>query len=396
MENLKEPFHIARLIAKSFYDELTRQEKSELDSWLVVSTNRKLYESLRNKDLEAKRKQEELIDLNDNWQKIKSRISFKKRRRISHRIKYAAAIALPILIATFYLFQRQNIESYITTSVILQAPQPGSSKAVLVLADGKQIDLSQQLNHCHPNDSTVIFRNRNNTLTVEQEVVADIRPIDYQTIFIPIGGEYRLVLSDGTKVWLNSDTRLRFPASFSDQKRIVYLEGEAYFEVTPNKQQPFIVKTREIDIEVLGTKFDVKAYGTDSYIYATLAEGSIKTTALHEATTLVLSPNQQCQYVKTTGQMKKKNVDAQLFIGWTKGKFIFENETLEEIMNQLGRWYDTKVSYQSPELKSYRFTGYVDRFDDISTILRMIEKTYDITFNIQGQNIVILNKNSRQ
>lgn len=390
MENLHQHFRISQLIVSSFQKGLTPEEQTELNAWLENPSNRMLYDSLYNKYIQNRNhtSEEPVIHPEANWQQIETRIPFKKRLSIQRWMKYAAMLALPVLLSILLLTHQESATSDIT-SATTELPQPGSSKAVLVLANGQQMDLTQQQEFSHPIDTTVILNNQNNTLTIEQSGTNNIKQADYQTIFIPIGGEYKLILADGTKVWLNSDTRLRFPSIFTGKTREVYLEGEAYFEVAPNKKQPFIVKTPPMEIEVLGTKFNVKAYPADSNIYTTLAEGSVKTYMPSSRAQCTLIPNQQSQYSRKTKQMVINEVDAQTFIGWTQGVFVFENETLEEIMKQLERWYGTQTIYQSPILKKYRFTGYVNRFENISTILKMIEKTYDIKFNIQGENIIV-------
>lgn len=392
MENLHQHLHISELIVRSFQKNLTIQEQHELNCWLENTANQTLYNSLKSKYIQNKPKSSEIpfINLKSNWQKIEARITFTKRPSILRWTKYAAIFALPIIFATI-LFTNLKLTTPNSTSATTETPLPGRFKAVLVLANGEEIDLTQQQELSYPCDSTITINNQNNTLTIEQSEPNNIIQPDYQTIFIPIGGEYKLVLADGTKVWLNSDSHLQFPTTFTGNKREVYLDGEAYFEVVPNKKQPFIVKTSSMEIKVLGTKFNVKAYPSDTDIYTTLAEGSVKTYSPITGIGCTLTPNQQSQYSKMTGQITTKKVDAQSFIGWTKGVFIFDNETLEEIMKQLGRWYGTQTIYQSDDLKKYRFSGYVNRFDNISTILKMIEKTYNIKFNIQGKNIIVNN-----
>ena len=196
-------------------------------------------------------------------------------------------------------------------------------------------------------------------------------------------------MSDGSKVWLNSDSRLRFPSPFSGDKRTVFLEGEAYFEVAHDTQKPFVVSTEDMSIRVLGTKFNVKAYAEDEAVYTTLVSGSVRTNNKQSTYSTLLSPNEQCIYYPGNNRKETRKIDPQTFLGWVQGRFIFENETLEEILKQLGRWYDTEIFYQNPRVAKYRFTGNVDRFDQISTLLHMIEKTYPVSFTINGRTIVV-------
>lgn len=388
MKNPEHPFHIAQLILKSLNGELNEAEKSRLDDWLLTETNRKLYESLITRDLKMKKIMSGKLHPEKSWKQLEKQIHFHRKSRHLHFARYAAAILLlGILSTTIYLIRNRPQE--IIQLAQETEPIPGSAKALLIMESGQKIHLETNQYFLAGKDSTIKLNNEDNTLKIEPQQITSSSVESYQTLSVPIGGEYKLILSDGTTIWLNADTRIRFPLFFTDNKRVVYLEGEAYFEVAHRPEQPFIVSVKNMKVEVLGTKFNVKAYSNEPAIYTTLAEGRVKTQWIQSETAMFLSPNQQCIFTKSDGQMQKKEVNAHTYTGWTQGKFIFENETLEEIMNQLGRWYDTKVIYSKPEIKNYRFTGYVDRFEQISTLLEMIEKTYNITFNIQGKNIII-------
>lgn len=390
MDNLNHYIHISRLIVKSFHEELSDEEQKELNNWLSTPGNSQLYGSLRQRELQTKREQIRELHPEQIWNKLEKQIPFKTKRQILPLFRYAAAVLLPVLIISIaYYHHSSKTEQPVTVS---DSVIPGGPKATLILSSGKEVMLRANQNLCLPNDTTVKLNNRDNILKVENSSTHTSQPENYQTLSIPLGGEYKLILSDGTKIWLNSDSRLKFPVNLNEGKRQVYLEGEAYFEVTHHPEQPFIVHTPGMDIEVLGTKFNVKAYTEDQVISTTLAEGSVQTTNIQHKTSLLLSPNQQCQYVKSTGKMEKQNVDIHNFIGWIEGKFIFENETLEEIMKQLSRWYNTQVFYSNPEIKKYRFTGYVNRFDEIDTILHMIERTYNISFKVDGKTIIVNRK----
>ena len=392
MKELYHPLRIARLIVESFEKEPEGEEKEALEQWLSADGNRQLYESFRHRDLSAREEQANQIDHKKHWRAIKRHIttSSPRPKPLLRRWSIRAAIlTFPILLAAALLWQQLPDRTEQTPLLATQAPVPGSSKAVLILADGQQIDLANQQAFRLQDQPEARLDNRDNTLTVKPTGNTTVTTVNYQTISIPVTGEYKLVLPDGTQIWLNSDTRLRFPTSFPGKERRIYLEGEAYFEVAPNKEQPFIVTTSDMNVRVLGTRFNVKAYREDAAIYTTLAEGAVEAVNPKKGSALMLTPNQQCVFVKKTGEMDKKEVNAQSFIGWTTGKFIFENETLEEIMKQLGRWYGTQVTYQAPELKSYRFTGHVNRFGEISTLLEMIKKTYRLHFHIQGKHITV-------
>ncbi|MDE7074389.1 MAG: DUF4974 domain-containing protein [Odoribacter sp.] len=394
MEELYHTLHIAGLIAKSFQEELDDAEQKELEQWLATDENRRLYDSLHHRDLSERKREAQQINVQKHWREIKRRIAFSPRRSLRYWSRYAAVLLLPVLLAAAWLWWRQApVNEHEILLAVSETPVPGSAKAILILSDGQQIDLTGRQDFRLHHNPEACLNNQDNTLTVEpaDSAIVATAAVNYQTIAIPVTGEYKLVLPDSTQIWLNSATRLRFPTSFPGKERMVYLEGEAYFEVAPDKDRPFIVSVGELNVQVLGTKFNIKAYSEDAVIYTTLAEGAVKAIDTQKDVAMLLAPDQQCIFDKHTGKMDKKDVDAQAFIGWTTGKFIFKKETIEEILKQLGRWYGTTVTYQTPELKNYRFTGHVNRFDEISTLLQMIEKTYHIKFHVQGKHITVSN-----
>lgn len=393
MEDLHQSFNIAQLILKSFRESLTDSESEELDSWLSASPrNRKSYELWKQSDLTEKKNLINQLHPESSWQQLENKLHFKKRPIYFRVLKYVAA-ALIIITAGILIHNRFSQDS---TPLLAETsnPVPGTAKAILILESGKQMELINGQNFYLHKDSSIQINNNNNILKVEVSGFRKDLPENYSTLSVPKGGEYQLVLCDGSKIWLNSDSRLRFPDRFGGDQRVVYLEGEAYFEVAHNARKPFIVSVRNMKVEVLGTKFDIKAYKEDGIIYTTLLSGSVKTSNLHSGQSVILHPNEQCLFDTTRHLLQKRTVDAATFIGWKEGRFIFENEPLEEIMKQLSRWYNVEVTYQSPELANYRFTGNTGRFDQISSLLRMIEKTYPISFSINGNSIKVTKRAS--
>ena len=199
-------------------------------------------------------------------------------------------------------------------------------------------------------------------------------------------------LPDGSSVMLNHYSSLSYPEKFQSDKREVELNGEAYFEVAFDSLKPFIVMTGGMEVQVLGTKFNIKAYTDDQAIFTTLVSGSVQIKERESAHTALLRPDEQCIYTTHDGRMRIHTVDPQVSLGWIHGRFVFENETLEEILKQLGRWYDVKIFFRDPQVAGYRFTGNVGRFDQISTLLRMIEKAYDISFTISDDTVIVSKK----
>jgi ferric-dicitrate binding protein FerR (iron transport regulator) len=214
---------------------------------------------------------------------------------------------------------------------------------------------------------------------------AATQPAGFNTLIVPRGGEYKIQLSDGTEVWLNAETQLRYPAHFGGvAQREVFLEaGEAYFKVAPNTRQPFVVKAGGMDIQVLGTEFNINTY-TKAYA-TTLVNGSVKVSA--GATETLLKSDQQAIY--TGGGFTRKDVDVEPYVSWREGQLIFVEASLEEVMNSLGRQYDFKVEFMTPELKGRKFGGRLRKTQHIEDILAVIGKVGEVQFSIKGKTIYV-------
>ena len=206
------------------------------------------------------------------------------------------------------------------------------------------------------------------------------------TLVVPKGGEFAIVLADGTKIWLNADTRLKYPTFFTGDKREVELEGEAYFEVQHDEKMPFIVKTSQSAIRVYGTTFNVKAYPDDSFQKTTLEEGSIGLLVSNKEFKLV--PNEQA-ILNTDNKVNIIKINARQQSVWRHGRFLFDNENLEDIMAQLARWYDVNIFFIGPKVRDLHFSGEIDRYENIEKVLHMIGLTTNISFSIKEKTITI-------
>ena len=210
----------------------------------------------------------------------------------------------------------------------------------------------------------------------------------FNTLIIPKGGEFQIQLADGSRVWLNSETELRYPVNFTAEKRRVFLKGEAYFEVAKNAQIPFVVTTSAgIDVKVLGTKFNVASYENDEQVTTTLAEGSVEVG--DEKGSVRLKPEEQALFCKGDRSLRVQKVDVGMYLAWKDGKFIFEEQSLEQIMKQLQRWYEMSVFYTNEEVKQYTFSGDLKKYDDFDKIIRMLEEVSGIKISIKENCVVI-------
>ncbi len=314
----------------------------------------------------------------------------RKSRRMTLRWSIAASI---ILLVGLFVGRTINgvrdihEEQELAKSVM----QPGTSKAILMMADGKEVVLEQGQN------LNILLNERVRVATSSQGIVYEeygkgMVTEEYNKLTTPVGGEYSLVLSDGTKVFLNADSELKYPVEFSDGKRIVDLKGEAYFEVHKDSLRPFIVRMNGAEVTVLGTSFNVNTYGDDGQIYTTLVNGSVRVSSVKNGQAEVLKPGMQSVMDVQSGQLTGREVDVEPYVAWREGRFVFRAMTLDLIMRQLQRWYDFEVFYQNPELKDYEFRGVIKRDMDLDKVLSVIKVTTNVDFEVKGKVITIIKR----
>ena len=314
-----------------------------------------------------------------------------RKRRIIHYWPVAASVVL--LVGVFVGFALNEWSQMKADQGIAQTERivPGV-KAELILSTGERVCLAQRSEFIEGMKESGI---RNDSLAGLNYVGAKIQgeeigeEIVYNTMQIPVGGFYQLKLADGTKVWLNSLTRLRFPVTFAGEERKVYLTGEAYFEVARDSVHPFIVATDEgMEVKVYGTEFNVDTYRKGT-VKTTLVNGKVGIRVSATGEEMRLSPNQMALFTKATQSIQVENVDSYGVVAWKDGKFVFEDEPIEEIMERLSRWDDVKVFYANERIKKHTFTGIITRFADISDVLHLMEETAAVEFRIQGDTVTV-------
>lgn len=314
----------------------------------------------------------------------------RKSRRMTLRWSIAASI---ILLVGLFVGRTINgvrdihEEQELAKSVM----QPGTSKAILMMADGKEVVLEQGQN------LNILLNERVRVATSSQGIVYEeygkgMVTEEYNKLTTPVGGEYSLVLSDGTKVFLNADSELKYPVEFSDGKRIVDLKGEAYFEVHKDSLRPFIVRMNGAEVTVLGTSFNVNTYGDDGQIYTTLVNGSVRVSSVKNGQEEILKPGMQSVMNVQSGLLTVRKVDVEPYVAWREGRFVFRAMTLDLIMRQLQRWYDFEVFYQNSELKDYEFRGVIKRDMDLDKVLSVIKATTNVDFEVKGKVITIIKR----
>ena len=337
-------------------------------------------------DLRKKGEEQGRFDADAAFRKLHRR----NGRRLFIRVGSAAAvIALIVGSVVIYRGSFSGEESlpkvFGHVSSILQ---PGKSKAVLHLADGRMLVLDDTLRgKVETGEAVMEVDSAGLVYEVKEDSLTKEKTREFHVMSIPRGGEFHLVLADGTQVWLNSETELRFPVHFSEGDRRVYLRGEAYFDVKKDAAHPFVVSTSVGDIKVLGTAFNVSAYD-EKAIAATLEKGSI--CYLRDSLDGVLiKPGEQLSYEEGAKAPVVRKVNTRLYTGWKENLFCFEEQRLDQIMSTLARWYDFQVKFESEELKKLELSGTLDKYSDIQLLLRLFELGTNVKFEIRNQVIYV-------
>jgi transmembrane sensor len=325
--------------------------------------------------------------VNKVWTRLQAVTRVKPVIKMWPRIAAAAIILLAVGIGS-YVYHTKNKPLNVAYSNDIA---PGSDKATLTLANGQKISLTdakvgslaQQsgINIIKTADGQLTYHNSDKSFTRDTGT-------SYNKIEIPYGGQYQVNLPDGTRVWLNAGSSLRYPTRFSGKERKVELTGEGYFEVAKNKTLPFRVLTGKQVVEVLGTHFNVKAYIDETTIKTTLLEGSVKVTQNQNGVAKLLKPGQQS--VLANDNLKISEADTEEAVAWKNGLFLFNDQTLDEIMLQVSRWYGVTVAFNDSSLKKKIFAGSLSRFKNISQLLEVLESTGSVHFKIEGRRITIM------
>lgn len=310
-------------------------------------------------------------------------------RRMRTPLRYAAAAAVIIAALTGgYLAWKSGSRPPAAPAVVKTAPQgipPGSNRATLTMADGSVITLDSTMNSTVMAGQQVrIIKTDSGLVTYQQLAVPDAKP-SYNTLTVPKGGQFRVMLADGTQVWLNAMSSLRYPVTFSESTRKVELSGEAYFEVAASPRQPFLVKVNDMELTVLGTSFNVNAYPEETFVHTTLLTG--KVVVKHNHVSLPLMKGYQAALNRRTGQLTSIPVNTAEAVAWKNGKFLFNGTPMKDIMRQLSRWYNVEVVYAAPVEEE--FYAEIPRFANAAEALRILELTGKVHFRLEGQRVTV-------
>ena len=271
--------------------------------------------------------------------------------------------------------------------------EPGKAIVTLEMASGLKYRLDTLSSIVRNNRMNVAFDNDAGVLKIKEQDSTDylLKEVGRNTINVPYGGTYTVELCDGTKVYLNSGTKLEFPSRFDGDMRSVSLKGEAYFEVARNESKPFIVEVYEMKVKVLGTAFNVKSYVDEPGIYTTLVQGSVAIFRDGQPEKII-KPGEQAYYNKGVGMLRVSPVDVNEFTAWKDGLFYFKDITLEEILRIVARWYDLEIFYMNQSAKSVVYSGKMPMYSSVEDVLRKFEISGDVRFELQGRALTVFDK----
>lgn len=382
---------ITLLIYKSIIGTITPEENAELEQWRKASPNHeKSYRRLTDvRFLEREYRRLKMTDSERPLHDMQARI--RRNARPRRRLRWAAALVTATSMAAMfcigYFWDRPLFttpDTQIVAGLEELPPIPaGKTQATLTLGDGTPIALDE--------DSL-----RNASLIASQQPTESVQSQKTQInkLTTPRGGEFRIMLEDSTEVWLNAESQLIYPENFTDKERRVTVNGEAYFKVKKDSLRPFYVESAGMEVRVYGTEFNINAYAEDENIYTTLVSGSIALKPLHDTQAeLVLTPGHQAIFQKDERSTFVRPVDTRAVTSWHEGRFSFEEQTLDQIMLTLSRWYNFDYEITDNRLAKTVFKGSAPRYSELSEVLSILEKSGGINFRIKGEKIIITTNN---
>ena len=384
MMTKKNIYDDASLIRKSLIKDLSDKEQKELDQLLDDQSLQEVYEELQDRDYLKKQFMEY-----EKYSSDKAYGEFREKRGHTRRIRtirWVAAVAAVWVLAlgiTLWMTLGEK-ENVVPTPLVSKIIPAGEKKATLTLADGTKVNVEEIATQVLlEKGMNIEYKNGEIAYNKGEEKTTEVI---YNKLEVPRGGECIITLDDGTKVWVNAETKLKYPVAFVGDCREVFLEGEAFFDVTKN-EKPFVVKTAFGDVRVLGTAFGISAYTGEPESYTTLVRGKVSVER-EGGKPIVVLPGEQVVTSKD-GQMIKKEVDVEEFVGWKDGIYVFKEKSLGEIMKTLERWYNISVVFQKKSLVDLPFTGNLKRYDDINVFFDALTRTGDMKYRVEGDQVIL-------
>jgi len=373
--------HIPEDLIKRYLDgTATDEEKALVESW-------HLQDFLKS---DTAPDEEEITQVHAQMRQVLSRHAAPPKK-LNPWYRYAAAACLLFMLGfTGYLLLHKPSTQQLAQNQV-QDVKPGGNKAILTLANGQKISLTDARNGNIAQQSGAQINKTNNGQVVYSTVKnADQDAVPtYNMLATPRGGQYRLTLADGTVAYLDAASSIKYPVAFNGAERKVEITGQVYFEVVHNAGKPFRVAVKGQVIEDIGTHFNINAYDDEPVIKTTLIEGSVKVSATNQ--TALLKPGQQA-ITSANGKIKVINTDTEEAIAWKNGYFLFNDEPLESVMRKVSRWYDVDIEYPQGQKINEVYGGSADRYANVSQVLKVLEVTGDVRFKVEGKKILVLKK----
>lgn len=390
--------YLAQLIASYLRQELTAQERMALDDWLDERPdNRKFIEELEDtQHLRQKLQVFHEADRERLWTLIQSKLpnggiahTERPLRRLGRWLPYAAALFIGAITVTWYFLREQPSQGPQVVNLQAADVPPGGNRAMLTLADGRTITLDEARDGIVIGSGEITYKDGNPLAEVAGKGAKQAE-VPLLALSTPKGGTYQITLPDGTQVWLNAASTLKYPSRFDGKERVVQLEGEAYFDVSSQVDQgikmPFKVISFGQVVEVLGTQFNVSAYPDENETKTTLVGGSVRVTSITDgSTSVIIKPGQQS--IRHGETIDVQTVDVQQYIGWKDGLFCFHQTPFDDMIRQVARWYDIEVSYQG-EIPQETFTGKMQRELTLATMLNLLDIS-DAKIRLEDHRLVI-------
>jgi ferric-dicitrate binding protein FerR (iron transport regulator) len=370
-----------KAVVENWYNQQSEMTSDGLDEPDYDQTRKEIWIALQSRRIKA---------LNENKGKA---VTGLKR----HYLSIAASLLIVVAAGLFFLMYKRPEQPFKTNEQASTA-RPGGNKAYLTLSNGKRIVLNDTLS-----GTLAVHAGVKITKTANGQIACEVipgkagDPLKYNTLEAPKGGQYQITLVDGTKIWLNAASVLKYPSQFAGKERKVELVGEAYFEVAKSKTKSFVVVSKQQEVQVLGTHFNINAYEDEASIKTTLVEGSVKITAspssqkpeaAAELDDVILKPGQQS--ILKDSRINIKEVDTEEAVAWKNGYFTFENDNLEMIMRKLERWYDVKVVYTGKISSKVKVMGFISRNTELPELLKMLESTDKFKFKTEGRRVIVM------
>ncbi len=391
---------IPKLIARYLRGDLTPTEQKELNDWINKSESNKVFfaestnEKLLTEELRHFNKKDRTPRLNNALETLDPDIKARRKSRVVRLKRYLAAACFIVIAGTaFYLLNRATDKRDIANTPVNNNSYkndvaPGTDKATLTLANGSTIELNNSGNKKIAAENGTAVNQQGAQLVYDSSPSSSLRQLkfSYHLLSTPRGGQYQLVLPDGSRVWLNAVSSIRFPTAFIGKERNVEITGEAYFEVAHDNTKPFTVSVNGMKVEVLGTQFNINGYEDEGEIKTTLIQGSVKINK--DGKTSLLKPGQQASVYKNGNIEVTDHVDLDASLAWKNGIFLFKKNDMETIMRQVARWYDADIVFEN-KIPGYFVATGIPRTMPVSKLLQALEMAGGVHFKIEGKKISV-------